>query len=424
MSLIQAWKRSGALHTLAQAFLPDGYPDCVTEDYLGFQFWDSIQALSSYIRGMLSGQAIMKGVGVGEKSATPLGAVFHFFVRDLTGLFGGILFAHSQGTGFDSCAKQWRLFADVTNDIGMAVELASPWFPKLFLLFCCFGSVARAVTGVAGGATRAALTQHFAKKGNAADVASKEQSQEAATTLVGMVLGMAVTHATSENPLLAWLFFLLLTWVHVVANVRAVRCLVLHSLNSLRLDVLVSHTLRDAVAPPPADLARIEPLTPPPLTRLWQRLPLTKQPQGHVATTWGARIKALGATPAQLASCLTLVPPSSSYLLKVDSAAPGKTRVLVVVRRGAAPQQLLQAYVHSRVLAAFVAGAPVAAHWTATTDPPHKVTGSPEAQALTWMNTHYEAFLGLLEAAGWHCSRVTLPSPAWTATWGPHMHDE
>ena len=24
-----------------------------------------------------------------------------------------------QGSGFDSCAKQWRLFADIMNDIGM-----------------------------------------------------------------------------------------------------------------------------------------------------------------------------------------------------------------------------------------------------------------------------------------------------------------
>lgn len=52
-----------------------------------------------------------------------------------------------QGSGFDSCAKQWRLFADVTNDIGMAVELASPAFPGLFLALACFGSIARAVTG-------------------------------------------------------------------------------------------------------------------------------------------------------------------------------------------------------------------------------------------------------------------------------------
>ncbi len=39
--------------------------------------------------------------------------------------------------------------------------------------------------GVAGGATRAALTQHFARQGNAADVAAREASQETATTLLG-----------------------------------------------------------------------------------------------------------------------------------------------------------------------------------------------------------------------------------------------
>ena len=33
-------------------------------------------------------------------------------------MLGGILFASTQGTGFDSYAKQWRLAADVMNDIG------------------------------------------------------------------------------------------------------------------------------------------------------------------------------------------------------------------------------------------------------------------------------------------------------------------
>ena len=38
----------------------------------------------------------------------------------------------------------------------------------------CLGSVARAITGVAGGSTRAALTLHFAKRNNAADISAKE----------------------------------------------------------------------------------------------------------------------------------------------------------------------------------------------------------------------------------------------------------
>lgn len=59
----------------------------------------------------------------------------------------------------------------------MAVELASPLFPRAFLALACLGSVARAVTGVAGGATRAALTLHFARARNAADIAAKEGSQ-------------------------------------------------------------------------------------------------------------------------------------------------------------------------------------------------------------------------------------------------------
>ena len=31
---------------------------------------------------------------------------------------GGILFAYAAGSNFDSNAKQWRLFADVMNDLG------------------------------------------------------------------------------------------------------------------------------------------------------------------------------------------------------------------------------------------------------------------------------------------------------------------
>ena len=32
----------------------------------GFQAWDSVQALCSYVRGMLTSQALLAGVGVGR----------------------------------------------------------------------------------------------------------------------------------------------------------------------------------------------------------------------------------------------------------------------------------------------------------------------------------------------------------------------
>lgn len=104
---------------------------------------------------------------------------------------------------------------------GLALELLSPAVPRAFLLLASLGSIARSITGdklqkkplllqhrmscrlslstqssypagVAGGASRAALTQHFATQQNAADISAKEGSQETATTLLGMLLGMLV----------------------------------------------------------------------------------------------------------------------------------------------------------------------------------------------------------------------------------------
>lgn len=180
------------------------------------------------------------------------------------------------------------------NDFGMTLELLSPLVPGAFLWLACIGSLARAVTGVAGGATRFALTQHFALRRNAADVAAKEGSQvkqaradafidtppmqaapaallptavhgpparppapptsrlrrapwpgqETAVTLVGMMLGMGLIRAAAGWQPAIWLAFCLLTALHVAANVRAMRALRIVSLNAARLELLLAHFLR------------------------------------------------------------------------------------------------------------------------------------------------------------------------------------
>jgi L-cystine uptake protein TcyP (sodium:dicarboxylate symporter family) len=52
--------------------------------------------------------------------------------------------------------------ADILNDLSMFIELLSPLFPTHFVLLVCIASFCRAIVGVAGGATRAALIQHQA----------------------------------------------------------------------------------------------------------------------------------------------------------------------------------------------------------------------------------------------------------------------
>ena len=63
--------------------------------------------------------------------------------------------------------------------------------------------------------------------------------QETATTMVGMILGMMFTHVTDGHVAYSWLLFVLLTLLHIYANVKAMRCLVLHSLNPSRLELLL-----------------------------------------------------------------------------------------------------------------------------------------------------------------------------------------
>lgn len=48
-----------------------------------------------------------------------------FFIRDILGMAGGIVFAYAAGSNFDSNAKQWRLFADIMNDIGERLRMLS-----------------------------------------------------------------------------------------------------------------------------------------------------------------------------------------------------------------------------------------------------------------------------------------------------------
>lgn len=62
-------------------FLPQGYPESVSDDYIEYQLWDSIQAFASSITNTLATHAVLKGVGVGDATATPLAATVTWLLR-------------------------------------------------------------------------------------------------------------------------------------------------------------------------------------------------------------------------------------------------------------------------------------------------------------------------------------------------------
>eukprot|EP00672_Neobodo_designis_P000481 CAMPEP_0174884336 /NCGR_PEP_ID=MMETSP1114-20130205/85716_1 /TAXON_ID=312471 /ORGANISM="Neobodo designis, Strain CCAP 1951/1" /LENGTH=307 /DNA_ID=CAMNT_0016119739 /DNA_START=48 /DNA_END=968 /DNA_ORIENTATION=- len=256
---------AGVVRGFTAMFLPEGYPDSVSPDYTAYQVCDTMQALCSSVTGTLSTRAILKGVGVGEEAeATALGGLAQWVLRDGVGMVGRIAFASSISSDLDHDAKRWRLAADVTNDIGLALEVVSSHLPPhLFLAIVCLANLFKAVTCVAGGATRASLTQHFAVRQNTADVAAKDGSQETAVNLAGMFLGMAVAAFVPEASL-AWTvaLFALFTTLHLLSNYFGVKALILDRLNETRLLICLEHMAASRggadVPPTPAEMRHLE----------------------------------------------------------------------------------------------------------------------------------------------------------------------
>ncbi|KAK7307055.1 hypothetical protein VNO77_39778 [Canavalia gladiata] len=376
---------------LLHAFVPEGFPSSVTEDYVPFQIWDSLQGLSTYIRTMLSTQALLSAIGVGEKSATIIGATFQWFLRDLTGMLGGILFTFYQGSNLDSNAKMWRLVADLMNDLGMLMDLISPLFPSAFVFVVCLGSISRSFTGVASGATRAALTQHFALQDNAADISAKEGSQETVATMIGMALGMLVAHFTIGHPIAIWFCFLSLTLFHMYANYRAVRCLALNSLNPERCSILLQHFIETDQVLSPEQVSSLEHVLPIQLIS-WSS---KNADDLHKKVRLGTRISSFDNIEIKE----HLLSAASYYMKAKYLLVERKGIINVIVHKDSNAADVLKSFAHAVTLAKNV----------------YK-SKSLHSDGQMWMDNHYEVFIQKLKSLGWKTERLLSPI-TWRAYW-------
>nr|KAF6488861.1 hypothetical protein HJG59_001712 [Molossus molossus] len=244
------WGRSGALggkpggraspplSRLLAVFLPQGFPDSVSADYLPYQLWDSVQAFASSLSGSLATHAVLLGIGVGNAKASVSAATATWLVKDSTGMLGRIIFAWWKGSKLDCNAKQWRLFADILNDVAMFLEIMAPIYPVCFTMTICISNLAKCIVSVAGGATRAALTMHQARRNNMADVSAKDGSQETLVNLAGLLVSLLMLPLVSDCPSFSLGCFFLLTALHIYANYRAVRALVIETFSLINIQVL------------------------------------------------------------------------------------------------------------------------------------------------------------------------------------------
>jgi hypothetical protein len=265
LSSISFWQHLSQtpIRFATELFMPVGYPYSVREGYLSYQIYDSIQGLSSYLRAVLCSAQVLQAAGVGDANATAIMAALTWALKDGLGMIGGLIFSYGVASHLDAYVKEFRLFADVINDVGMLLDMLAPYVPRADLIWISSAAtLCKVMCGIAAGATKSSITQHFALQGNMADLNAKEATQETLVNLIGMVCGVTLARYLSQleagneegdtdrmgyrswipcisHDSIQWMVFTILTLLHIWSNWKGVSLLRLETLNRERTKVVL-----------------------------------------------------------------------------------------------------------------------------------------------------------------------------------------
>lgn len=335
---------------LQDAMVPVGFPSTLPPEYLQYTILNIMQDSCSYLRGIMSMGAILRGLGVGDATQTPAAATLLWILRDGAGMIGSLVLTSFKSTQFGTNAKRWRLFADFINNLGLTLELLAPTFSNkgVFLALLSLASVFKALCGVAAGATNAVFLDHWgAIHGNTADVAAKASAQHTALSLICLSFSVPFIRFTGSLSLLqTWILYGSLTTLHMVLNIKAMRLLALRSINPTRLQLLVARFLQGAGVDglSTAAIAKAEPL-------FFFSSASAASTRGGVSY-WGTldTLLKLECTPNIMAKCLELYEASCGYFF-VPTEAGG---LVVCMRQHCTAEDQAKAVLESQMVSRYV----------------------------------------------------------------------
>ena len=183
-----------AAGTAVAYFLPQGFPASVGPDYLPYCMWNSAHMALGSAAGVLSTQALLAAVGVGQAAALPIAASLNWVLKDGLGQLAAVLAAATISNRFDADPKRWRLTAAMCECSARVVEVATPFFPGCFLLLASVANLGKSIACVAASATKADFHRALTRERNLGDVTGKAGSQAAACELTHHPWAHAAPH--------------------------------------------------------------------------------------------------------------------------------------------------------------------------------------------------------------------------------------
>ena len=345
-------------------------------------------------------------------------------------LFSDLFFTYAASSRFRTDVKRWRLFADMSVDIGITLEVAATLFPKSFFLPCiCLGNMFKAICGVAAGACGGSINLYWAKGSDISDINAKFGAQNTVSGAIGIVFaGLFAKSVNQIAPKGLWLMYFFLTYLHLFGNVMCMRIISFDYLNTVRLGMILrNYTTGNnewlTQLPSPRDIAKHEPLwfTVPALKRTLKRRKAL--PPIHFGVAYDEFCKRSWKSVESLKSEIIKIGIRSKDGCETDQIDDGyiistghqtfprsskneisKSCIVVSFLRNVSPKQQIRAYVHAWLLASILQERCVKGQKAIDLNDQLEI----EAKAKTQLESLWGQFQQSCSDAGWDLSKSEL----------------
>lgn len=213
--------------------------------------------------------------------------------------------------------------------------------------------------------------------------------QETLVNLAGLLISLMLIPLVTDNPILTVGLFLLFTVLHLFANYKAVRSVVMETLNEARLSIVVQQYLRDGRVLSPLEANRREPV----FLEFRKTVPIKL----------GVRLQEVVQSPEDLK--LALKENNMPYLLGVRNGC-----VCVCLGPKASVQDEIRALSQAVWLSSKLSS-------PTSRDPPTQSNWEMVHESHKMMDKIFNPFLKGVEAAGWDIKRTLLDWDEWRVEW-------
>lgn len=249
-------------------FFPARYPESVAPGYARFASFSFCASVGGSAAMVLSTQTLLLAVGVVGSSgkASVMAGALNWVLKDGIGQLGGVWFASRMSQAgsakFDADPKRWRMVAALSLDAATLLEIVSPLAPSAWVLpIASVANIGKNIGFLTASASRAALHQSLAIRGNLADVTAKSGSQSLAAGLVGTTLGIGLSPILADVHHYA-LGFVCLSAIHQGCNYLGLKAVPLFNLNRRRLNIILDEFVANNNIMTPSQVAEKENFVP------------------------------------------------------------------------------------------------------------------------------------------------------------------